>query len=203
MRTPRGVSIAINSLDSPEVYTGYHPPLRWAKTCQMSRPDPLYSRPDPLCDPLYRKAKDYAHLLLKFRMRSVRELEERLKKKGFDEELICKVVEDFKAKGLLDDAKFAKLWSEERMWLKPKGKKLLRQELKEKGVRELDINRALEDVQTGYNEYEVAKDLALKRANVLRRLDKRTAKRRLYGYLERRGFSYEVINKVVSEVSRR
>ena len=46
----------------------------------------------------------------------------------------------------------------------------------------------------------VAKELAMKQAARLRKLDPLVAKRRLVGMLMRRGFDYETIKPVVEEV---
>ena len=60
----------------------------------------------------------------------------------------------------------------------------------------------LEETKKDYNEYEVVKKLADGRMVHLGGLDKITAKRRLFGFLKRRGFSTEIIMKVISEANK-
>jgi regulatory protein len=147
-----------------------------------------------------KKAKGYAYLLLKFRPRSVSELREKLIKHNFSEEITEVVIEDFKRRGLLDDKKFARLWVEDRLHLKPMGKLRLRFELEAKGVDGSDIKDALGTVAQ-INEYQAAINLVRKRLKQVGSLNKITAKRRLTGFLQRRGFSYEAIRKVLSHIS--
>jgi regulatory protein len=148
----------------------------------------------------YRQARDYACLLLKFRPRSISEFKERLVKHGFSEEITNAVSDDFKRRGLLDDKKFAKIWVQDRLQLKPMGKLRLRLELEAKGVDKTDIEDAF-GAAAEINEYQAAIDLARKRLKQVGSLNKIAAKRRLTGFLQRRGFSYEVIRKALSHIS--
>lgn len=146
-----------------------------------------------------KKAREYAFLLLKFRPRSINEFREKLNKHGFSEDVIDKITADFKKRGLLDDAKFAKMWLADRMNLKPMGKLKLRQELKEKGISEFDIDDTFESAKNEIDEYESARKLAQNRLRQMKGLHELTMKRRLAGFLSRRGFSYSVVAKVVRE----
>lgn len=145
-----------------------------------------------------RKARTYAFLLLRYRPRSIAEFKEKLNKHGFGKDVIDEVTEDFKKRGLLDDAKFAKMWIENRINLKPTGKARLKQELKEKGVSEFDVDDAI-SATSGFDESASATELAIKKASQLKGLDEVTIKRRLYGYLQRRGFSFDIVSKAVRE----
>lgn len=147
---------------------------------------------------MIKKAKSYAFLLLRYRPRSAAEFREKLNKHGFSEDVINELTADFKKRGLLDDAKFAKMWIENRTNLKPTGKARLKQELAEKGVSEFDIEDAI-SAASGLDEAASAKALAIKKAGQLKGLDEVTAKRRLYGYLQRRGFSFDIVSKAVRE----
>ena len=147
-----------------------------------------------------KKAIGYAFLLLKYRPRSIAEFREKLNKRGFSEDIINELTADFKKRGLLDDAKFAKMWLENRINLKPMGKLRLKQELKAKGVSEFDIDDAIDNLKDQFDECQAAKALAQKRMRQLSGLDKITIVRRLSGFLGRRGFSYESVAKAVKEV---
>ena len=146
-----------------------------------------------------KKARSYALLLLKYRFRSVAEFREKLNKRGFSEGVISELAADFRKRGLLDDAKFAKMWLESRMSLRPMGKIRLIQELKAKGVSDFDIEDAIDNAKGLINENETAKALVAKRLRHLSGLDKITIRRRLAGFLGRRGFSYEAVAKALRE----
>src|SRR3990167_10107170 len=82
---------------------------------------------------------------LKFRPRSVFEIERKLKQKGIINSEINKVVAVLKKNKLLDDAEFAKMWVRDRNLLKPTGAYLLKLELKRLGLSEENIETALKD----------------------------------------------------------
>jgi regulatory protein len=73
-------------------------------------------------------------------------------------------------------------------------------ELLKAGVKAEDANRALDDVYEQANPVAMARELALKRAASLRKLDPAVARRRLAGMLQRRGFDYDAIRPIIDEV---
>lgn len=148
----------------------------------------------------FKKAKAYAFLLLKYRPRSIAEFKEKLNKHGFSEEVIVELAADFKKRGLLDDIKFAKAWFDDRMNFKPMGRLKIKQELRAKGVSEFDIDDVIDGANSEIDECEAAKKLTRKRIRQLNGLDNIVIKRRLFGYLQRRGFSYEAVSKAIREV---
>ncbi|MFC1674722.1 regulatory protein RecX [Candidatus Omnitrophota bacterium] len=141
------------------------------------------------------RAKAYSFLLLKFRQRSVKELSARLKKK-FDAQTAREVVRFLKKKDFIDDSRFARDWIASRL-KKPLGLKRIRRELKIKGISEKIIDLQLEPLQDSYSEEDVIFGLACKRFKLLKGVETVKAKRRLFGYLARRGFSYSgIINAI-------
>jgi len=147
-----------------------------------------------------KNAKKYAFLLLKFRPRSINEFRGKLKRHGFQEEIIEELVNDFKNRGLLDDAKFAELWAFNRANLKSIGKIKLEAELEAKGLDKIDIEKGLSVLAREVDEYDSARALAEKRTSRLAGLDKITKKRRLFAFLQRHGFSSDVSVKVTKEM---
>lgn len=145
------------------------------------------------------QAREYAFFLLKFRLRAEKELYQRLKKKGFSEDCVIKTLEFLKEKRFIDDRLFAKAWVESRI-KKPLGFRRLAQELKIKGVAEEIINSRLDEVKQGYSEEEVVKEIIRQKQEKIRELDPLKAKKRIYSYLLRRGFSPEVVIDSVSRL---
>ena len=84
--------------------------------------------------------------------------------------------------------------------MNPVGDMLLRRELKEKGVPEPIIEEALREKTQNYDEYKVAFDMAEERFKRLVKLDKKKALKRLYDHLLRRGFSYDIVKRVIDTV---
>ncbi len=148
------------------------------------------------------KARGYAFLLLKFRQRSRKEIYERLKKKKFDEEIINETISFLKNKGFIDDQLFAKAWIESRI-KKPLGLRKIRQELNLKGIDKQIIDSQIGEIKEKYSEEEVVGEIAKKRLSRLKGIDPDNAKRRLYSYLLRRGFSSEIVIDTITRLCKR
>ena len=134
------------------------------------------------------------------RPRSEAELRRRLKEKGHAELLIINCVEDLKRSGDIDDPKFDRYWVESRMHLNPVGDVVLKHELKEKGVSDSIIEATLVTKAKSYDEYEVAFSMAKERFERFKKLDRAKAMKRLYDFLYRRGFKYDVIEKIIENI---
>ncbi len=141
---------------------------------------------------MFQKAKNYAFLLLKFRLRSEKELCQRLEKKKYDTEIIEKTVSFLKEKGFIDDKYFAKSWIESRI-KKPLGIRRLKQELIIKGVDKAIIDSQINEIKKNYPEEEIVIRIAKNRLNKLKGCDPEKARKRIYAYLLRRGFSPEIV----------
>jgi regulatory protein len=136
--------------------------------------------------------------LLKVRPRSKYEVRMRLRQRGISQDIIQQVIALAEDKGLLDDELFAKLWIEERMISKPKGRQALEQELREKGIDREIISQLLNRQEM--DEFPLAKQLAEERLQRHAHEAVETQKRKLGAFLKRRGFSFAIINKVLREV---
>lgn len=135
-------------------------------------------------------------MLLKFRLRSENELYQRLVKKGFFSEVAREVVSFLKEKRFIDDKLFTKAWVDSRI-KKPYGVRRIKQELLRKGIAQEVIDKQLVQLKDSYSEVDVVRQISEERMAKLKGLDKDVAKRRVYGYLLRRGFSPDVILEVL------
>ncbi len=145
------------------------------------------------------KAKSDALRLLSFRPRSVEELRNRLKLKKYPEEVIQSTLESLERQGLLNDEKFAKLFSHASVYTRPTGRRKLEFDLKKKGLALSIIEKTLSSLED-YDEKKVAHDLVATRFHKMTGISKEKKKARLYGFLQRRGFSSEAIFGALSEL---
>lgn len=143
------------------------------------------------------RAKNYAFLLLKFRLRSEQEIYARLKKKKFSGQIIKDTLDYLKENKFIDDEYFAKAWIESRL-KNSLGLRKISRELKAKGIAEEIISSRLQEIKEGYCEKDAVKQLAEERLSKLKGVEPQKAKRRLYAYLLRRGFSPDVIYEALS-----
>lgn len=142
------------------------------------------------------KARAYAFLLLKFRLRSEAELKARLKQKGFSEELSQDTVNFLKDKDFIDDRVFARAWVAARL-KRPLGIRRIKQELIAKGLDKGIIEGSLLQAKKDYSEDQVASQLAQERFSRLGNIEPQKAKARVYAYLLRRGFSPDIVSDIV------
>jgi regulatory protein len=143
------------------------------------------------------KAKQRALGLIVYRPRSVREVQQRLKRAGVDAASIESVVADLRSAGLLDDTEFSKAWVESRLRSSTKGKRAIEWELRQRGVKAETISKALD----GVDEQETALRAAKKRLPRLAALEPRDRRRKLSEFLARNGFGYEIIEDVLRRIA--
>jgi regulatory protein len=138
-----------------------------------------------------------ALMLLSYRPRSETEIRRKLVEAGFDEEIILAVIERLKQNGLAGDETFAKLWVENQTTFRPRGRRALAMELRQKGVEEEIIQQAIDET---VDEETLAYQAAIRYSRRLAGLEWREFRDRLSAYLMRRGFSYGTIKPLVSKV---
>lgn len=137
-----------------------------------------------------------AYLLLSYRARSRAEIEKRLLQKGYPSSLVERVIDDLTAAGLLDDSAFAESWVRNRQQTKPRGKTLLRWELRQKGVSKEATESALEELQPE-EEAAGARVLAQRYMEREKSTDPYQRKRRVIDRLRRRGYGWETIREAL------
>lgn len=143
----------------------------------------------------FARLRDQATRYLSYRPRSIAEVRRHLLRKGHEEALVERVIAYLSERALLDDVAFARYWVEQRETFKPRSRMALRRELYARGVDAAAIDAAIGDV----DEVAAARSAAEKYAWKWQGLDFHTLRARLGGYLQRRGFGYDVIKLIVEE----
>jgi regulatory protein len=115
-------------------------------------------------------------------------VERYLQKRGLSEDQIEPVAQRLERAGLLDDEAFARYWVENREQHRPRGPRALRYELRQKGIADKTIDRALASLDIPDSAYRSAGP----KARQLAHLDRETFIKKLVAYLARRGFDYEI-----------
>ena len=135
--------------------------------------------------------------LLSYRPRTEAEIRQRLEKAGYAAGVIDQVVERLRATNLVQDAGFAREWVENRGTFRPRSHKMLAFELRRKGVTEDVIQNALSEADS---DTDLAYQSAVKYARKLRGMEFQEFRRRLLGFLGRRGFNFETAAPIVRQV---
>ena len=142
------------------------------------------------------RAVQQALLFLSYRARSESEIRQNLRKHEMPEEVIEETIARLRQDGLANDGQFAQAWVENRSTFRPRSRRMLAMELRQKGLDEEAVSSALEDVDDEPLAYEAAK----KRAPRLKALEWVDFRKKLSEFLARRGFSYSVIAPVVTRI---
>jgi len=142
------------------------------------------------------RAYQQAMLFLSYRARSEKEIRQNLLKHEIPEEVIEDTLERLRKAGLANDNDFARAWVENRNTFRPRSKKALAIELRQKGLDDEAIQASLSDV----DEEALAYETGLKRATRLKALERSEFRKKLSEFLVRRGFSYSVVAPVVSRI---
>ena len=142
------------------------------------------------------KSLDRVYRFLSYRPRSEREIRDYLKKKEVNKKITEKVIDKAKKLNYIDDLKFVHWWVEQRSTFRPRGKRALTAELRQKGIAPEIIGQVLEE---SVDEVVLAKKAVKKKIVIWQKLPLWERRRKLSDYLTRRGFSWEVIKKIVDD----
>ncbi len=142
------------------------------------------------------RAYQQALLFLSYRARSTSEIRQNLRKHEIPADIIEQTVERLLSEKLANDDEFARAWVENRAAFRPRSRRALAVELRQKGVPDEAVQSALTDV----DEEALAYDAGLKRARRLESLEWNDFRTKLSEFLARRGFSYFVVAPVVSRI---
>lgn len=134
-------------------------------------------------------AFDTSLYLLGFKDRTKKELEDKLRDKGYSEEEIESAVNKVMEYGYINDSEYARRYIKSR--LNKKGAKLIMRELQNKGISRDTISCHLEELAIDSSEliYEI---LIKKYYNA--DVSDRGVKQKIMSYFVRRGYDYEDIN---------
>ncbi len=142
------------------------------------------------------RAFQQAMLFLSYRARSESEIRQNLRKHEIPEEAIEHTLERLRQDGLANDGQFARAWVENRSVFRPRSRRMMAMELKQKGLNEEAVTSALEDV----DDKALAHEAAQKRAARFKDLEWIEFRKKLSEFLARRGFPYSVIAPVVTKI---
>ncbi len=144
---------------------------------------------------LFEKVKQNALGLVSLRPRSEYEVRSHLRRKSYEEGAVDHAVAYLERFDLLNDVAFANYWVEQRETFRPRSRFALSQELRQKGISRDVIEAALEEV----DEMAGARRAAEKKTHRWAGLPEHEYKKKMAGFLQRRGYSYEVIKEVLED----
>ena len=137
---------------------------------------------------------DAAYRYLSYRPRSEAEIRQWLHRRGFADEVTGKTLARLREQNLSDDFAFAQFWKDNRLSFRPKSKRLIKKELRDKKVAAEIVEQITQDI----DDEQIAYKLGSGRMHALAHLEYPDFYRRLSSYLAYRGFGYEVIKRTAA-----
>ena len=145
-----------------------------------------------ICEWAYQQAM----LFLSYRARSEKEIRQNLRKHEMPEGVIDETIERLRKAGLANDNEFAQAWVENRSNFRPRSRRALAMELRQKGLDDETIHA----VTSGVDEDALAYEAAQKKVGRFKSLEWNDFRKKLSDFLARRGFPYSVVAPVVTKV---
>ena len=147
----------------------------------------------------YGQAIQVALRYVSFKPRTITEVRRRVGR-DFEQPVVEQVLASLQRYGYLDDAEYARQWRQSRERRRPKGELLLRRELRAKGVSEDVIDDALEGIDQSASAYRAAERRATRWLAGEPGMAHATFQRKMWGYLQRRGFPTGVIRDTANRL---
>lgn len=148
-------------------------------------------------DKFYNLALHY----LSYRTRSEKEVCDKLKTKKVEPQIIEKIISKLKEKRFINDEDFARQWIENRSRFRPRSMRLVKLELRQKGIANEIIEKIFQNSEVSItSDLDQAKKLVEKRIERLKNLPKQEMYQKLGRYLASKGFDWDTIKKVIDEM---
>ncbi len=130
------------------------------------------------------------------------ELRQKLRKKGYETEIIDNTLQDLRQKHYLNDLSLMKQFVHDGIHLRRYGPLLLKQKLLNKGLPADTIETYLQDAYPEKLQQEVATNLAQKKLSVLpEKISAQQRRQKLSAFLQQRGFTWNVIRPIVETLA--
>ena len=149
---------------------------------------------------IYIQAQDTALHYIGYKMRTEKEVFKKLYEKGFSENVIERVMEFLKKYQYIEDEKYCESYIKERIRFNPRGKYALKMELRQKAIADSIIDKTLEKIEK--DELGDAIRLLEKKCFSLDDINEKE-KKRLLGFLQRRGYSYDIIKEAFAYIEQK
>lgn len=148
----------------------------------------------------FEKFYNKALKFLSYRPRSEKEIRDKLKSRKASEETINKIISRLKGNNFLNDEEFVKWWIEQRTTFKPRSVKIIKIELKQKGIDKELIDETIAHLPSTIDDLESAKKLIDKRLPRYENLSRDEKIQKIARFLSSKGFSYEIIKEILKDI---
>lgn len=144
------------------------------------------------------KVLNHAFNILSYAQNSKKDIYRKLMRKGYEEEFVLKAIDYCEEKNYINDRLYAESFIKDKINLNKYGQNKIRYDLISKGVSKDIIDEVLD--MNPVDEYERAFELANKKIKSYKNDDKNAIYRKLGGFLQRRGYTYDIVSKVLRQI---
>jgi len=148
-------------------------------------------------DKFYNKALKF----LSYRPRSEKEIRDKLKRKKTSEEIINKIISRLKENNFINDEEFIKWWIEQRTNFKPRSLRLIKIELRQKGIDKGLVDETMDHLPSVIDDLQSAKKLIEKRLPRYKNLSRDEKFQKIARFLSSKGFSYDIIKEIFKNIT--
>ena len=139
--------------------------------------------------------------LLSYKPRSIAEMRGRLLEKDWtDSPTVDRVIARLEELGYLNDEQFAVSFTNSRLTEKPLGRVRLRRDLQRKKLPSQAVENALDEAYEAQSEEELIRRAIEKRLRLKGAPKTRDESKKLFDYLMRRGFNYDLVRRKIREI---
>ena len=148
------------------------------------------------------KALKYAYRILSVRERTFFEMRQKLNKKGFNKKITEDVIKELTEQNLLNDKRFAEMWTKEKIQWHPCGRFLIFKQLTERGAPKEIIEKTLKKLLPISKEIELAKIVLERKKKTLKKESFPYGKlyQKMAMFLKSKGFSGEAIAEAMENL---
>ncbi len=143
---------------------------------------------------------NYSLKYLSYRPRSTKETIDALHRKKAPEDIVQKVITKLIELNLLDDQKFAIWWVDQRTTFKPKGERVIKAELIQKGIPKEIIEEVISGLSSSESQTATAVQLLNKRVHRYKNIPLQEMREKMFNFLIHHGFDYDVAKSAIDEV---
>lgn len=137
---------------------------------------------------------------LNYGMKTEKEMIDKLKEKGYEEDAIEKAIIKAKDYNLINDDYYIELYIKTKAIPAKWGEQKIISNLYKKGININDIKLKIAEIYGEDDKYDNAYSLAIKKLKTIKEADINKKKQKLNQFLLGKGYSYEIVSKVIKNI---
>lgn len=137
---------------------------------------------------------------LNYGMKTEKEMIDKLKEKGYEEDAIQKAIMKAKDYNLINDDYYIELYIKTKAIPAKWGEQKIISNLYKKGININDIKLKITEMYDEEDKYDNAYSLAIKKLKTIKEADINKKKQKLNQFLLGKGYSYEIVSKVIKNI---